>query len=84
MNANSTHETISRSIEPPLLLSGANYWAHRFRLRQQSDASSHILTAPSAHIKTPTVLRQLYALRRLSWLKRASCQKEDFLLFWAF
>ena len=23
MNANSTHETISRSIEPPLLLSGA-------------------------------------------------------------
>jgi len=25
----------------PLLLSGANYWAHRFRLRQQSDASSH-------------------------------------------
>ena len=24
-NATSTHETISRSIEPPLLLSGANY-----------------------------------------------------------
>ncbi|MDA9894184.1 alanine:cation symporter family protein [bacterium] len=30
------------------------------------------------------MLRQWYALRRLSWLKRASCQKEDFLLFWAF
>jgi len=41
MNATSTHETISSSIEAPLLLSGANYWAHRFRLRQQSDASSH-------------------------------------------
>jgi len=26
---------------PLLSLSGANYWAHRFRLRQQSDASSH-------------------------------------------
>jgi hypothetical protein len=32
-NAISTHETISSSIEPPLLLSGANYWAHSFRLR---------------------------------------------------
>jgi len=40
-NATSTHETISSSIEPPLLLNGTNYWAHRFRLRQQSDASSH-------------------------------------------
>jgi len=27
-NATSTHETISSSIEPLLLLSGANYWAH--------------------------------------------------------
>ena len=32
-SATSTHETISRSIEPPLLLSGANHCAHRFRLR---------------------------------------------------
>jgi len=40
-SATSTHETISSSIEALLLLSGANYWAHRFRLRQQSDASSH-------------------------------------------
>ena len=37
----STHAPISSSTEPSLLLSGANYWAHRFRLRQQSDASSH-------------------------------------------
>ena len=28
---------------PRLLLSGANYWVHGFRLRQQSDASSHLL-----------------------------------------
>ena len=40
--------------------------------------------AAIGHIKTPTVLRQTYASRRLSWLKRASCQKEDLLLFWAF
>jgi len=32
MKATSTNETISSSIEPPLLLSGANYWVHRFRL----------------------------------------------------
>ena len=38
----STHETISSSIEPLLLLSGANYLAHRSRLRQQSDASFHL------------------------------------------
>jgi len=38
---NQTIRSNSSSIEPPLLLSGVNYWAHRFRLRQQSDASSH-------------------------------------------
>jgi len=32
-SATYTHETISSSIEPLLWLSGANYWAHRFRLR---------------------------------------------------
>jgi len=37
-SATSTHETISRSIEPPLLLSGANHCAHRFRWCRQSDA----------------------------------------------
>jgi len=39
---------------PLLLLSGANYWAHRFRLHQQSDASSHSsdsTPAPSAPTK---------------------------------
>ena len=41
-SATSTHETISSSIERPILLSGANYLAHRFRLHQQSDASSHL------------------------------------------
>ena len=33
------HATISSLTVPLLLLSGANHRAHRFRLRQQSDAS---------------------------------------------
>ena len=40
-NAASTHETISSSIEAPLLMSGVSCVQHRFRLRQYSDASSH-------------------------------------------
>jgi len=39
MSATSTHASISSWSAPPLLLSGANYWAHRFRLHQQFDAS---------------------------------------------
>ena len=50
MNATSTHETISSSIERPILLSGANYLAHRFRLHQQSDASSHLSDSTSQSI----------------------------------
>ena len=48
-SATSTHETISSSIEPPLSLSGANYWAHRLKLRQQSDASSHSPDSTAAY-----------------------------------
>ena len=41
-SATSTHETTPNEIDLPLSLSGVNYWAHRFRLRQHSDARSHL------------------------------------------
>ena len=41
-SATSTHETTPNEIDLPLSLSGVNYWAPSFRLRQHSDASSHL------------------------------------------
>jgi len=40
-NAISIHAKISKQTVPLRSLSSVNYWAHRFRLREQSDASSH-------------------------------------------
>ena len=41
-NAISIHASISSWTVPLLSLSGVNYWAHRFRLCQKSDACSHL------------------------------------------
>ena len=68
-SATSTHETISSSIEPPLSLSGANYSAHRFRLRQQSDASSH---SSDSTVEAPALGPLASALDRSAFAPKAA------------